>query len=75
MPETKASILRFYLALALRKVRLAHRRLGLSEEERRQVADDTISELRRYGQFPDLDQELPIQHPGERWRDGKPPGA
>jgi hypothetical protein len=52
-------MLRFAIAFALRKTRTARHRLGLSEEARFQVADDTISEMRRYGQWRELDDNLP----------------
>jgi hypothetical protein len=73
MAETKGSILRLALMMALSRVRLSFRRLGLSEETRGQIADDTIKELRRYGEFSFLDEQVKPQQPGPRWQDGKPP--
>lgn len=55
---TKGEILRHCIASALRSVRLHHHRLGLSEDDRRRVADDTLRELRRYGEWPELDDVI-----------------
>ena len=73
MPYTRAFHLRLALKMALGRVRLGWRKLGLSEEERFRVADETINELRRTGGWRDLDQELEVKHPGPSWMDGKPP--
>jgi hypothetical protein len=73
MAETFASMLRLSLKMALSKVRLNFRRLGLSEEERGRIADDTIAELRRYGDYSFLDDEVRPRHPGPTWMNGKPP--
>ena len=74
MAETLGSMLRLSLKMALGKVRLNFRRLGLSEEERERIADDTISELRRYGEYSFLDEEVQSRRPGPTWVNGKPPG-
>jgi hypothetical protein len=58
MGETKASLLRFAIAYALRRVRLARRRLGLSEEQRYEIADETLREMRRFGGWRDLDEPV-----------------
>jgi hypothetical protein len=39
----------------LRRVRLARHRLGLTEEQRYPIADETIREMRRFGGWRDLD--------------------
>jgi hypothetical protein len=57
--RTKADSLKFAIAFALRSVRAGRYRLGLSEDARYKVADDTIAAMRRYGQWRDLDDELP----------------
>jgi hypothetical protein len=67
-------MLRLSLKMALGRVRLNFRRLGLSEEERERIADDTISELRRYGEYSFLDDEVQPPRPGPTWMNGKPPG-
>jgi|tagenome__1003787_1003787.scaffolds.fasta_scaffold20724155_3 hypothetical protein len=76
MPETKGSLLRFAIAYALRSVRLHVGRrflkLGLSEEQRYAVADDTIRELRKCGAYKDLDDVITPPPLEPRWRDGKP---
>jgi hypothetical protein len=48
MAFTKGELLRHAIAFALRRVRLSGRRLGLTEDDRMRVADDTLRELRRY---------------------------
>jgi hypothetical protein len=55
MAFTKGELLRHSIAFALRSVRLAGRRLGLTEEDRVPVADDTLRELRRHGEGRELD--------------------
>jgi hypothetical protein len=59
MPETKGSLLRFSIAFALSNVRLQvgqrFFKLGLSEEQRYEVAETTIRELRKQG-YKDLDE-------------------
>jgi hypothetical protein len=72
-PQTHGDTLRYALAFALSKVRYARHRLGLSEEARYQVADETIKELRRYGHWKELDNPLPdttaaAQHPNDKRR-------
>jgi hypothetical protein len=57
--RTKADSLKFAIAFALRSARVGRNRLKLSEEDRYKVADDTIAEMRRYGQWRDLDDDLP----------------
>ena len=55
MAFTKGELLRHSIAFALRSVRLAGRRLGLTEEDRMRVADETLRELRRHGEWRELD--------------------
>ena len=55
MAFTKGEILRHCIAFALRSVRLSGHRLGLTEDDRMRVADDTMRELRRHGAWKDLD--------------------
>jgi hypothetical protein len=57
--HTKAEALQFAIAFALRSVKAGRNRLCLTEEDRYKVADDTIKEMRRYGQWRDLDDPLP----------------
>ena len=54
MAFTKGELLRHSIALALRSLRLAGRRLGLTEEDRMRVADETLRELRRHGEWVSL---------------------
>jgi len=63
-PQTHGDTLRYALVFALRNVRLDRRRLGLSEEARYQIADETIQELRRYGHWKQLDDPLPTDNAG-----------
>ncbi len=59
--HTKATLLRHSISFALIGVRLWGKKLKLSDEERLAIADETIKELRRYGGWRDLDDELEIQ--------------
>jgi hypothetical protein len=58
MAFTKGELLRHAIAFALRSVRLCGRRLGLTEDDRMRVADDTLRELRRYGEWRELDDTV-----------------
>jgi hypothetical protein len=58
---TRANTLLHSLAYALRSVRLRGHRLGLTEDERFEVAKETIIELRRRGAWSDLDTEQPVR--------------
>ncbi|MCX7307094.1 MAG: hypothetical protein NTZ72_03745 [Afipia sp.] len=61
--KTKADLLWFSLVFALGNVRIGYRYKldrAVTQAERHQVADDTIAEMRRHGQWKDLDDELPI---------------
>jgi hypothetical protein len=72
MAETKGSILCFSIAFALSSVRLNRFRLGLSEEQRYEVAERTILELRKHGGWKDLDETVEPAAPAQAtW---KPPG-
>ena len=55
MAFTKGELLRHAIAFALRSVRLSGRRIGLTEDDRMRVADDALRELRRYGEWRELD--------------------
>jgi len=55
MAFTKGELLRHAIAFALRSVRLCGRRLGLTEDDRMRVASDTLRELRRLGEWRELD--------------------
>jgi hypothetical protein len=70
MAETKGSILRFSIAFALRGVGLKLGRqflkLGLSEAQRYDVADRTIAEMRKFGQWKELDDPVEPDLPGPR---------
>jgi len=52
--STKGFALWHALAMALSKVRLARFRLGLSEEQRYEVAGDTVRMLQDDGRWPEL---------------------
>ena len=66
MGETKGSILRFSIAFALSNVRLRIGRsfaeLGLSEDQRYEAADRTLSKLRRHDQWKELDEPVEPKH-------------
>jgi hypothetical protein len=55
MAFTKNELLRHAIAFALRSARLSGRRLGLTEDDRMRVADETLRELRGYGEWRELD--------------------
>jgi hypothetical protein len=59
--RTRADMLRFAIAFALRRARKLVRglRQGLSEEERFLVADDVVQQLQQHGDPWALSQELP----------------
>jgi hypothetical protein len=58
MAFSRGELLRHAIAFALRSVRLAGKRLKLTEEDRYLVADDTMRELRRDGEWKELDEEV-----------------
>jgi hypothetical protein len=58
MAFTKGELLQHAIAFALRSVRLSGRRLRLTEDDRMRVADDTLRELRRHGEWPELDDAV-----------------
>src|SRR5689334_10062621 len=58
MAFTKGESLRHAIPFALRSVRLAGQRLELTKEDRFQVAADTVRELRRHGEWKELDDEV-----------------
>jgi hypothetical protein len=58
MAFTKGELLRHGIAFALRSVRLYGRGLGLTEEERLRVAAETIRELRKHGEWRELDDPV-----------------
>lgn len=57
--KTKADLLTFAIAFALRSVRLKGRRLALTEDERYQAARTTIHEIQKNGRWRDLNDPLP----------------
>ena len=50
---------------ALINVRLDRRKLGLTQDERHKIVEDTIAELRRHQRWQELDDivEPPLGHP------------
>ena len=60
--ETKGSILRFSISLALSNVKIHIGRqffpLGLPEHMREEVARNAIKEMRKYAQWNELDDEI-----------------
>lgn len=71
---TRGDLLRSSLSFALGKVkvRIGARfyPLGLPESMRQQIVADVITELRRYGQWSELDDALPEPGPGHSTPDG-----
>jgi hypothetical protein len=72
MPETKGSILRFSIAYALSNVRLAKYKPKLTEEQRYEIAEETIRELTKFGGWTDLQDEVVPAFPRNGWVNGKP---
>jgi hypothetical protein len=58
MPHTRVEILRFSIAFALIGKKARGRKLALTEEERYAIADHVIRDMRKYGQWAELDQEI-----------------
>ena len=56
--KTRADLLRFCLAFAMRKLRFKRAPLGLSEAERYQLADDAVKEMQSCGGWRALDELL-----------------
>jgi hypothetical protein len=67
MPETKGSLLRFSIAYALSSVKLHLGRrfvaLKLTEEQRYAIAEQTIEQMRKFGEWKELDDEAKPQWP------------
>ena len=59
---TRAELMRHALSQALRKVHIGPKKLKLDEETRWQITGEAVEELRRYGDWKELDQEAPV-HP------------
>jgi hypothetical protein len=58
MAFTKDELLRHSIAFALRNVRLYGRPLRLTEEARLRVAAETIREIRKHGEWRELDDPV-----------------
>jgi hypothetical protein len=58
MMKTKGDLLRFAIAFAMRKLRFKRAPLGLSEEQRTQLADDAVKEMQSCGGWKALDELL-----------------
>jgi hypothetical protein len=58
MTLTKGELLQHSIAFALRSVRLYGRRLGLTEEARLRVAAETVREMRKHGEWRELDDRV-----------------
>ena len=55
---TRAELMRHALSQALRRVHIGPKKLKLDEETRWQIAGEAVEELRRYGGWKELDEEL-----------------
>jgi len=58
---TRAELMRHALSQALRKVHIGPKKLKLDEETRWQITGEAVEELRRYGDWKELDQEAPVR--------------
>ena len=65
---TRAQLLQFSISFALRDVRVRIGRrcfpLRLPEDTRKQIAADVVQDMRRHGQWLDLDHEVEVRGPG-----------
>jgi hypothetical protein len=73
MPHTRAQLLSGSLSFALGKVKVRIGRqffpLGLPENIRAQIVADVITEMRRHGQWAELDEEVKPQGRGHKTPD------
>jgi hypothetical protein len=73
MPQPRAQLLQSTLSFALGKVKVRLGRqffpLGLPENIRAQIVADVVTEIRRHGQWAELDQEIELQGPGHKTPD------
>ena len=58
--HTRGEIRRSSLAFSLRGVQVSFRRLGLTEAERFEIAEQAIRELRRHGGWKELDDIVEV---------------
>jgi hypothetical protein len=65
--RTKGDVLRFAIAFALMKVRVARFKLGLSESQRYEVAENAVRKILETGQWRELNEEIkPLDPPPSR---------
>ena len=64
MTDTKGELLQYAIAFALTRVRFRRRKLEWSEADRYQIAADTVGELRKNGQWKELEDVVnpPVGH-------------
>ena len=67
---TRAQVLKHALSFALSKLRFKRAPLGLPEHERIRLAEDAVNELRRFGHWKELDEEVGTASP--MWVNGAP---
>jgi hypothetical protein len=61
--RTKSDVLRFAIAFALIKVRVAPFKLGLSESQRYEVADNAVRRILETGQWKELNDHIGVIDP------------
>ncbi len=61
--RTRADVLKFAIAFALMKVRVARFKLGLSESQRYEVAEDAVRRILETGQWRELNDEAKPREP------------
>jgi hypothetical protein len=74
MPYKRGEILKSAVAFALRKLKIHGRKGAMTEEQRYEAGDVVVYELKRYGDPWRLEEDMPENHPGPSWIDGKPGG-
>ena len=69
--QTKGSLLRFSIWYALGRIKVHIGRrfypLGLTNEMRTQIAADVVNDMRRFSQWPELDDEVVVDDLKPSW--------
>jgi hypothetical protein len=68
MPYSRAEMLKFAVAFALMKMKIHGRKGALTEEQRYEIGDHVVYELKRNGDPWRLNENVPDNHPGPRWQ-------
>jgi len=66
MPYTRGEMLRFAVAMALRKLKIHGRKGVMTEAQRYEAGDLVVRELKERNDPWKLDENMPDNHPGPR---------